>query len=179
MNRSITEKKKKHLKACTQRPNASFDPKALVSVASSSPTVSTAVWVGCERERRSLLMSTLGESALLFCWVLFWKILQPRDRGGKLTQAVRKNLSIWVNCSGRGSLVIIIRDGFFCFNVSTYVPVVIWDEGDFYFFAHFLYFTEAMIIRMQFGGKFRSGSARPGHLNFCLGSVAHNYTPDC
>lgn len=115
MNRSITEKKKKHLKACTQRPNASFDPKALVSVASSSPTVSTAVWVGCERERRSLLMSTLGESALLFCWVLFWKILQPRDRGGKLTQAVRKNLSIWVNCSGRGSLVIIIRDGFFLF----------------------------------------------------------------
>lgn len=64
-----------------------------------SNTVSAAaVW---EVVAVEAVMSTRGDSAVL--------LFHPRDWGRKLTRAVKnENLSIWVNCSGKQSLVIII-----------------------------------------------------------------------
>lgn len=79
-----------------------------------SPAVSAAaVWVAAEEAVRELDNEHTGRVCLVVLLSVISKILQPRDWGGKLTRAVKKNLSIWVNCSGKGSLVIIIRDVFF------------------------------------------------------------------
>lgn len=71
MKRSITERLLKPCKLC---PNASFDPETLTSAGGChlrrEKLLSGWLWWRLG-ERLSLLMSTLGESALLFRWVVF------------------------------------------------------------------------------------------------------------
>lgn len=99
MKRSITAK---HLKPCKQYPNASFDPKTLISAGERrihmekkqsglSLTVSAAaVWEVEVEAVRELDNEHTGRICLVVVLSVISKILQPRDWGGKLTRAVKK-----------------------------------------------------------------------------------------
>lgn len=92
----------KRSKPCKQYPNASFDPKTLISAGERrihtekkqsglSLTVSAAaVWEVAVEAVRELDNEHTGRICLVVVLSVISKILQPRDWGGKLTRAVKK-----------------------------------------------------------------------------------------